>query len=156
MAIQKIDSPPVNVPLAPRATQGCLRGCGGMLDLTFSRCFGRLHPKTTSTVEKCFLGQSLPISELLKLLFNLFRSLKSTLRTRHTAGKAENKCILQLLSGFGGEISPKKPSPISPSLLVSPSMAMGKDPWLGYLVFPVVTTGSAFTPQTVGTFNCLF
>lgn len=115
VAIQKINSPPVNVPLPLRATRGCLQGCGGMLDQTFSGCFGSLQPKTISMAEKCFLGQSLEISELLKLLFNPLCSLKSTLRTRHAAGKAANKYILQLLSGFGGEISQKSPASSPPA-----------------------------------------
>lgn len=94
VAIQKINSPPVNAPLPPWVMWGCL-----VLWLFASQ--------TPSVVEKPFLGQSLGIS-VVKLLFSPLRSLRRTLRTHRAAGKAENKAGLQLLSGFGGEISPPK------------------------------------------------
>lgn len=144
------------MPFPPPAGDPGLSAGEGGLGQTFGGCFGCLWPKTTGVVEKCFLGQSREISESLKLLFNLFCGLKSTLPTRHAAGKAANTDILQLLGGFGGEISQKSPAAVSPSLPTAPPVAMGQSPLLRYLGFPVMETGAALAPQTLGTPQGLF
>lgn len=149
VAIQKISSPPPNVPLPLRVSRGCLQDGGGMLDQTFRGCFACLQPQTSSVAEKCFLGQPLKVSELLKLLFNLLCSLKSTLRTHHAAGKAANKYILQLLSGFGSEISQKKAQPHLPQPASSSVHGNGDEStaWL----FGAPSDGNRLSPHSPNT-----
>lgn len=114
-AIQKINSPAINVPLAVRAAWGPL----------FSRGLWLFAAQTHQHGGKVALGSVSPDLRAAKALFSLLCGLRSTRRTCHPAGRLQTNAFCSSLVVWEGRC-PKKRQLHLPGLPAAPSTAMGR------------------------------